>query len=122
MPAYESNSFRPPAPVALVSVRSPESGASPNAKGVLLQSPGSLRAWRGAHPGKSQKRVGYSEGVTQQITRCFVCNAFGVITAIRSFIPRVARRCRLPWALECNRFAVRALSFTFLPPTTGPVN
>jgi hypothetical protein len=27
MPAYESNSFRPPAPVALVSVRSPESGA-----------------------------------------------------------------------------------------------
>jgi hypothetical protein len=27
MPAYESNSFRPPAPVALVSVRSPKTGA-----------------------------------------------------------------------------------------------
>ncbi len=112
MPAYESNSFRPPAPVALVSVRLPETGDAPNANGVPLLSPGSLRAPRGAHPGNIQTAVGYSERVTQPPPPPS-CNAFGVRHYALPSVPRVALLCRLPWALECYRFAVRARLSSF---------
>jgi len=80
--------------------------------GVSEHSPGSRTEW--AHPGFTEQTQSNPEGVAQsRIQTGFAC-----VCVVEPFqgsahsdepIPRVARLCRLPWAMLWNSFGVSAL-------------